>query len=158
MPKRPLRSAPHFKAAKRWLANKLGELLIWAVLVVGFSVLPILLVYNDKRVGGQTSVLLSDLVAKGELLLVAAALAADALSRLISRIFAKRKQAGVFGLEQLILLLASLVFVILAASEYSGLVSRMSANAVISADYVFSQSKFFFVATLLTGAGVILVD
>jgi heme/copper-type cytochrome/quinol oxidase subunit 3 len=158
MPRPPLARAPFLNIARLWIANKLGELLIWAVLVVFFSLLPIYLVYNDKRVGGQFSVPLKELVVKGELLLVAAALAADSLSRLASRMFANRGQAGVFRLRQLVLFLASIAFLILAASEYSGLVSRDASSGFVNVDYVFTQSKVFFIATLLTGAGVILAD
>lgn len=134
------------------------ELLIWVVFVVAFSLLPIYLVFNDKRVSGAASLPLKKLILKGELLLVAAGLAADSLSRLVSRMFAKPKRRGVFGLEQLILLLASFVFVTLTASQYSDLVSRSAADFWIDADYVFTQSRFFFIATLLTGTGVILAD
>lgn len=144
--------------AIKWLIDKGAELAIWAVLVVLSSLFPIYVVYNDKRLAGALAIPLKELVMRGELLLVAAALAADSLSRLISRTFAKRNEAGTFGLQQVVLLLASLSFIQLAASQYSGLAGRMAMNAPIDIDYVFFQSKMYFIATLLTGAGVILVD
>jgi hypothetical protein len=158
MPRQPRSKAPFPNIARKWLLNKLGELLIWVILVVGFSLLPIYLVFNDKRVGGLIDVPVEDLIVKGELLLVAAGLAADSISRLISRMFAQHRRPGMFGLPQLILLLTSITFVILAATQYSGLVSRTETHAAIDSAYVFSQSRFFFIATLLTGAGVILGD
>jgi hypothetical protein len=157
MPWKSLANAPYLGTAKSWVVNKVGELLIWAVLVVLFSLLPIYLVYNDKRLGGQVTVSVKDLIIKGELLLVAAALAADSLSRLASRMFARRGEPGIFGLRQLTLFLASVAFLILTSSVYSGLVSHGTSNPA-GADYVFTQSKIFFFATLLTGAGVILVN
>jgi hypothetical protein len=109
-------------------------------------------------VSGLAAPALKEIVMKGELLLVAASLAADSLSRLLSRSFSKRNQAGVFGVSQLVLMLASISFVLLASSEYSGLVSRAAQNGAIDAEYVYRQSQVFFFAVLVTGAGVILVD
>jgi hypothetical protein len=144
--------------AIQWLTAKVGELLIWMVLVVLFSLFPIYVVYYDTRLSGALSVSAKELVMKGELLLVAGTLAADSLSRLISRTFAKRNQLGAFGLPQLVLLLASPAFIQLTPSQYADLAGRLTAKTAIDSTYVYHQSIIFFATTLLAGAGVILVD
>jgi hypothetical protein len=151
---------PFFDRAMRWVFGKLAELAIWAGLVVAMSLLPIYLTYNDRRIGGL-DVPLRDLVAGGELLLVATAIAADSLARLASQLVQRRIFKGAFQavqLAQLVFFVASMLFAIATASEYASLVTRHALGGAVSIGYVFEQSKFFFAGTLLIGAGVILVD
>jgi hypothetical protein len=53
---------------------------------------------------------------------------------------------------------ASIAFAVLTSSIYSDLAGRSSNELMLVSGYVLAQLKFFFVATLLTGAGVIVVD
>jgi hypothetical protein len=87
--------------------------------------------------------------------LVAFGIAGDATSRILSRLFGtgKRVQPNVW---QFIGIVASIGFLVMAASEYSTLVSLKGAS--FDADFVVAQSKFLFAAALLTGGGLVLVD
>jgi hypothetical protein len=145
---------PFWKIALLWVIGKLGELLIWGLFVVGFGLLPIYLVYEHNQ-ARQLLVPLADLVVRGELLLVATAIAADSLSRLVSNIFAnsiKRKRVS-FGIRHLIIFLTSVAFLVLSASQYADLLS----GGVVP-EFVFAKSRIYFICTMLIGAGAILVD
>ena len=39
--------------AAKWAARQLGKVAIWLVFVVGFSLLPLFLVYNNKKMAGE---------------------------------------------------------------------------------------------------------
>jgi uncharacterized integral membrane protein len=145
---------PWYSSAGRWVARQLGKAAIWVVFVVGFALLPLILVYNDKRVGGQ-SVALDELFAKGELLLVVTAVGADAMGRLFGSFFASKRTKGI-DLWEVLLFLASLVFVIFAAAEYSSLITRLGLRGSVDVVYLVKQSRIFLISTLLIGVGVIL--
>ncbi len=97
----------------------------------------------------------ADLIIRGELLLVAFGIAADSISRVMSRIFNTRRRAKP-GPLQLMGIVASIIFLVMAATEYSGVIS--TGNAILNPDYVANQSLFLFVAALFTGGGLILLD
>ena len=145
---------PWYTPAAAWVAKQLRKVAIWVVFVVLLALLPLILVYNDKRTGGGTFTM-DELLAGGELLLVVTAVGADSIGRIISSAFSPNRTRRP-DLWELLLLLACFVFVILAASEYSSLITRLSLKANVDAAYVVSQSKAFFFATLMTGIGAIL--
>ena len=146
---------PWVSDAATWTARQLGKVLIWIVFVVGFSLLPLFLLYNSKKMGAEVFAL-ETLFAGGELLLVVTAVAADSTGRFVSHFFSSKRTTRL-NLWQLILFLLSLVFVIVAAAEYSSLLTRLSIpGATVDAAYIVRQSKGFFWATLMTGASVIM--
>lgn len=145
---------PWVSDAVKWTAKQLGKVAIWIVFVVGFSLLPLFLVYNNKKTGGEVFAL-ETLFAGGELLLVVTAVAADSMGRFFSHFFSSKRTTRL-DLWQLFLFLLSVVFVIVSAAEYSSLLTRLSLGGTVDAAYVVRQSEGFFWATLMTGAGVIM--
>ena len=73
------------KVAK-WVLGRIIALLIWAGFVVGFSVLPIAAVYFLGRLGGTTPGP-ELLFGEGQALLLAGAISADAIGRIVSGIW-----------------------------------------------------------------------
>ena len=140
--------------AVKWATKQLGKVAIWIVFVVGFSLLPLFLVYNNKKMGGEVFSL-ETLVAGGELLLVVTAVAADSIGRFFSHFFSSKRTTR-FDLWQLILFLLSFALVIVSATEYSSLLTRLSLHGNVDAAFIARQSKGFFWATLMTGASVIM--
>jgi hypothetical protein len=140
--------------AAKWAAKQLGKVAIWIVFVVGFSLLPLFLVYNNRRMGGE-DLALETLFAGGELLLVVTAVAADSMGRFFSFFFSSKRTANL-NLWQLLLFLLSLVLVIMSATEYSSLLTRLSLHGDVDAAFIVRQSEGFFWATLMTGASVIM--
>ena len=141
--------------ARKWVIAKITELALWTVFVVLAGLYPLWVVYNHNRVLSPDPVSLTELIIKGELLLVAFGIAADSISRVLSRVF-KIGRRGSGGTLQLLGILASLVFLVMASSEYSTVISVGSLS--INTDYIAHQSMFLFVAALLTGGGLILLD
>ena len=140
--------------AAKWAARQLGKVAIWLVFVVGFSLLPLFLVYNNKKIAGEVFAV-DTLLADGELLLVVTAVSSDSLERFVSKIFFPKRSRR-FNVWELILFLVSLVFIILSSLEYASLLTRLSLGGSVNAAYVVTQSKAFFWSTLLTGAGVLM--
>ena len=44
---------PWVADAAKWALKRLGKVAIWIVFVVGFSLLPLFLVYNNRKMGGE---------------------------------------------------------------------------------------------------------
>lgn len=145
---------PWVSDAAKWAAKQLGKVAIWIVFVVGFSLLPLFLVYNNRKIGGEV-LALETLFAGGELLLVVTAVAADSMGRFFSHFFSSKRMRGL-NVWEIILFLLSLVLVILSATEYASLLTRLSLGGTVDAAYVIRQSEGFFWATLMTGASVIM--
>src|SRR5690242_14714532 len=108
---------PWVADAAKWALKRLGKVAIWIVFVVGFSLLPLFLVYNNRKMGGEVFAL-ETLFAGGELLLVVNAVAADSMGRFFSHFFSSKRAKGL-NLWELILFLLVFVFVVLSVSEYS---------------------------------------
>jgi hypothetical protein len=134
---------------------KIKELALWTVFVVLAGLYPIWVIYNHERLTSLRPVRLTELILQGELLLVAFGIAADSTSRVMSRLFQTGRRVK-RGNPQLIGILASIVFLVMAASEYSTVISV--GGATMQSDYLASQSLYLFVAALLTGGGLILLD
>jgi hypothetical protein len=135
--------------------GKITELALWTVFVVLAGLYPIWAVYNHEHLTHLNPVSLTQLIIQGELLLVAFGIAADSISRVISRVFNTGGQVK-RGTWQLIGILASIVFLIMAATEYSTVISV--GRAIVNLDYVAHESMVLFVAALFTGGGLILLD
>lgn len=140
---------------RRWVIAKFEELALWGVFVVLAGVYPIWVVYNHERLIRQGPLSLAELIIQGELLLVAFGIAADSISRVVSRVLHSKKKVK-SGTFHLIGILTSIIFLIMAASEYSTVVSV--GRAIVHPEYVVNQSLILFVAALLTGGGLILLD
>jgi len=155
---------PYAAQAHDWKVAKFRELCLWLVFVVLAGAFPIWVVYNNKRMTGQEHISLAELVLDGEMLLLAFGIAADSLSRLLSRFSGPQRSRAAFGTYQLIVFLASLVFLVASASGYSSLVANhlhvtaTGEHVAINVAYLLSQSEWLSIAALGTGAGVVLVD
>ncbi|NYF49724.1 hypothetical protein [Tunturiibacter gelidoferens] len=141
--------------ARKWVIEKIQELALWTVFVVLAGLFPIWVVYDHKRLTSLSPVSTTQLIIQGELLLVAFAIAADSTSRVMSRVFnsggkAKRQTWQLLGI------LASIVFLVMAGCEYTTVIAV--GRAMVNPDYVANQSLILFVAALFTGGGLILLD
>lgn len=142
--------------ARRWLIAKYQELGLWGVFVVLAGLFPILVLYNQKRLVTQGPVNWAELILQGELLLVAFGIAADSTSRIVSQVFHPAKKKAKARPWQFTGMMTSIIFLVMAASEYSTVISV--GKAIVNPDYVVHQSLILFVAALLTGGGLILLD
>lgn len=163
---------PFLTTALYWLAEKLRKVLIWLGFVVLFALLPLFYAYNSARMHHR-AISLDSLLDDGSLFLVAAAVGADALSRVVSKLIPriyprKRPQSAKEpgskeepekkpGLWELILFLACGLIVILSASDYSSWFEVLaSKQEIVDVGYVVTQSCDIFLAVLAIGMCVIL--
>jgi hypothetical protein len=139
--------------ASRWVRARVIAVMLWAVFVVGFTVLPLAAVFFLVRFGGSrpgADLLLGD----GQAFLVVAAIGADALGRIVSGLWARRTSPGVF---QLFLLLTCVILVVLSTVQFMSVLSLRSQKQAVDMDFLIEQSKGFSIAALLAGFGAILV-
>ena len=140
-------------SAGRWVRARFIAVMLWAVFVVGFTILPLGAVFFLGRFGGGrpgADLLLGD----GQAFLVVAAIGADALGRIVSGLWARRTGPGVF---QLFLLLACVVLVVLSTVQFMSVLSLRSLKQAVDMDFLIEQSRAFSIAAVLVGFGAILV-
>lgn len=142
-----------------WLNRQFMKTLIWAVFVVGFALLDVIVSSIYAAFAPEASGKLAELYEKGALFLVVAAISADAIGRLISlmykRIFPppKSPRAKIYTAHFTMLILAgvlagtaALCYMVIVTSKYT-----------IQTSSVLLWSKRFMIANLLIGASTVLM-
>jgi hypothetical protein len=139
--------------AAQWVRSRFAALLIWAFFSIGGTILPILAVFFLVRIAGNipTQELL---FGEGQALLIASAISADALGRIVSALWSKRTSFGIF---QLVLLLVCFGVIVVTAVEFQSILSAKSNNVHMDLNYILDQSKAYVIGSLLAGFGAIMV-
>jgi hypothetical protein len=149
-----------------WLKRQFVKVLIWAVFVVGFALLPLIALYINASVAGA-ELTAERLYGAGELLLVVAAVAADTIGRLIllfyNLLFPQHPQTGTPATKEpvytshFVLLILAGVLAGTATMAYMSILTRLDLHQYVQVSTIIVISQRFLVATLMIGGSVILI-